>query len=130
MVQDADFPLQEAVIRAVPLPTALTFPLPSTVAMEELEELQDTFWLAALEGETLALSRVEPPTSSTVLEGDTDTEVTAVGSGSMVLGLLFGLVVAGLLFGLVAAGFWVASAGLDGSGFGSGSSTTSGRPST
>lgn len=43
MVQEPDFPSQEAVIRAVPLPTAFTWPLPSTVATEELEELQETF---------------------------------------------------------------------------------------
>lgn len=82
IVQDPDFPSQEAVIRAVPLSTALTLPLPSTVATEGLEELQDTFWFVASEGETLALSRAEPPTSSIALGGDTDTELTGTVSDS------------------------------------------------
>ena len=63
-VQVAVKPLNvEAVIVAVPLPTAVTLPF-ATVATEVLSEVHVTVLLSASLGVTVAVSVSEPPSSS------------------------------------------------------------------
>jgi hypothetical protein len=66
-----------AVIVAVPAATAVTTPELETVATKVLEDFQVTLW-SAVEGRTVAVSVVVPPTARATEEVSTVTEV-AVG---------------------------------------------------
>ena len=64
------------VIVAVPTATPVTIPAALTVATLVLLELQVTFLLEALLGDTVGVSVVVPPTASDALVGATVTPVT------------------------------------------------------
>ena len=67
-----------AVMVAVPLPTAVTLPLASTVATEVLELDQVTLLSVAFSGSTVATSVEVPPTCNVIVDLSKEIEETAI----------------------------------------------------